>query len=110
MRNIRILFPALLIILFGCRTASDFNQVLEDIQENLDFGNVSIVVQIADSLKKYSTENKEILRIADSLEEIAKRISIDFSVTEKQVIGQIEKLNGPRKWQPGKKKAGWNVE
>jgi transglutaminase-like putative cysteine protease len=107
MRNIRILFPALLIILFGCRTASDFNQVLEDIQENLDFGNVSIVVQIADSLKKYSTENKEILRIADSLEEIAKRISIDFSVTEKQVIGQIEKLNGPVS---AKEMAAWEKE
>jgi hypothetical protein len=95
MRNIRILFPALLIVLSGCRTASDFNQVLEDIQENLDFGNVSTVIQIADSLKKYSTENKEVLHIADSLEEIAKRISIDFPVAEKQVIVQIEKIYGP---------------
>jgi len=94
MKKIKILFPALLIILFGCRTASDFNQVLEDIQENLDFGNVSMVIQIADSLKKFSSENKEIIHIADSLEQIAERISIDFSVTEKQVIGQIEKMNG----------------
>ena len=43
MKYIRSLFPALLIVLSGCKTPSDFNQVLEDIQENLDFGNISTV-------------------------------------------------------------------
>jgi Transglutaminase-like superfamily len=95
MKNIRVIFCALLIILSGCRTASDFNQVLEDIQENLDYGNISTVIQIVDSLKKSGSENKGVLHIADSLEDIAKRIRIDFSITEKQVIGQLEKLNGP---------------
>ncbi len=95
MKNIRLLFPALLIILFSCRTASDLNLVLEDIQENLDLGNVSTVIQIADSLNKYSKENKEILHVIDSLKQIAERIGLDFSVTEKVVNTQIEKLNGP---------------
>ncbi len=95
MRNIRFLLPALLILLFSCRTSSDFNQVLEDIQENLDFGNVSTVIQIADSLKKSSSEKKEIIHIADSLAQIAERISLDFSVTEYKVKAQLEKLIGP---------------
>jgi hypothetical protein len=95
MKKIRILIYGLFIILSGCTTTSDFNQVLEDIQENLDFGNLSMVTLIVDSLKKISGENKEILHIADSLEEIANRISIDFSMAEKQVIAQIENLNSP---------------
>ena len=94
MKNLRLLVPALLILLYGCRTTSDFSQVLEDIQENLDFGNVSTVIQIADSIKKINSENKEVIHIADSLEQIAERISLDFSVNENDEILQIEKLTG----------------
>lgn len=107
MKNFKLLFPTLLIILFSCRTASDFNQVLEDIQVNLDFGNISTVIQIADSLKKFSGENKEIIHIADSLKQIAERTGLDFSVTEKQVNTQIEKLNGPVS---PEEKATWEKE
>ena len=92
MKNTRLLFLALLIILFGYGTTSDFSQVLEDIQENHDFGNVSTVIQIVDSLKKISSENKEIIHIADSLEQIAERITLDFSVNENKVKAQLEKL------------------
>jgi hypothetical protein len=67
MKYIRFIFLAFMIILFGCRTTSDFSQVLEDIQENLDFGNVSTVIQIVDSLKKISSENKEIVHVAGAL-------------------------------------------
>jgi len=95
MKNIKLLFTLLLIILFGCRTVSDFNQVLEDIQENLDFGNISTVIQIADSLKKLSGKNNEIIHIADSLEQIAERVGLDFSMSEDQIDKQIERLIGP---------------
>jgi hypothetical protein len=94
MKNLILLVPALLILLYGCRTTSDFSQVLEDIQENLDFGNLSTVIQIADSIKKINSENKEVIHIADSLEQIAERISLDFSVNENDEILQIEKLIG----------------
>ena len=67
MKYIRLLFLALLILLFGCGTTSDFSQVLEDIQENLDFGNVSTEIQIVDYLKKISSENKEIVHVAGAL-------------------------------------------
>jgi hypothetical protein len=95
MKNIRILFPALLVILSGCSTPSDYNQVLEDIQENMDFGNITAVIQLTDSLKKVKGENKELLHISDSLSQIAERIGIDFSVDGQMVNTQLERLNGP---------------
>ncbi len=95
MKNIVLLFPILLIISFGCRTVSDSNQVLEDIQENLDFGNISTVIQIADSLKKLGGKNKEIIHIVDSLEQIAERVGLDFSISEDKIDIQIERLIGP---------------
>jgi len=109
MKHIRFLFPALLISLFGCRSASDYNQILEDIQENLDFGNISLVVQTVDSLKKSDIKNIGFMHVADSLEQIAKRIGLDFSKTETQVNNQIGKILGPfskedrLKWE----KEGW---
>jgi hypothetical protein len=109
MKYLRLLFPALLLILSGCRTASDFNQVLEDLQENLDYGNLSTVIQIVDSLKKLSGENKEVIHIADSLGQIAERISLDFSETENQVNMQMAKLNGSflRDERSAWEKKGW---
>jgi hypothetical protein len=95
MKNLRLLFPVLLILIYGCGTTSDFNQVLEDMQENLEFGNVNEVIQVADSLKKFNAGNREVIHIADSLEQIAERVSLDFSVPENEEIRQIEKLNGP---------------
>jgi transglutaminase-like putative cysteine protease len=95
MKNIRILFPALLMLLSSCSAPSDYNQVLEDIQENLDFGNITAVIQITDSLKKVNGEEKVLLHVADSLGQIAERIGLDFSVTEEKVNEQIEKLMGP---------------
>ncbi len=89
MKNIRLLIPALLIFLFSCRTSSDSNQVLEDIQENLDFGNLSTVRLIVDSLKNIKGYNNDILHIADSLGQIAERIKIDFSVSEDKFKSQI---------------------
>ena len=95
MKNIVLFFLVLLIILIGCRTVSDFNQVLEDIQKNLDYGNISAVIQTADSLKKLSNKNNEIIHIVDSLEQIAERVGLDFSISEDQIDNQIERLIGP---------------
>ena len=94
MKSICLIFPALFIILSGCQTVSDSNQVLEDIQENLDFGNIGTVIQITDSLKKIKNLNKETLHIADSLKQIAERIKLDFSLSEKDADAQIKKLAG----------------
>lgn len=94
MKNIRFLLAALLVFVYGCGTTTDYSQVLEDIQENLDFGNLSTVLQLTDSLKKTDIKNKEFLHITDSLAQIAQRINLDFPVTENQIKKQLEKLVG----------------
>ena len=94
MKYISLLSTALLLAFFGCRTA-DSNQILEDLQENLEFGNVSTVIHVADSLKKNKGETREVLHISDSLAQIAERINIDFSLSEDQLDARLEKLMGP---------------
>lgn len=95
MSKIKFGLPALAIIfLFGCKSPVDSGQILEDLQENFDFGNNSAVIQLADSLKKIKNINQETLHIADSLAEIAERINLDFSVNESQENELLEKLAG----------------
>jgi len=94
MKYIKLFYLCFLILASGCRTSSDFNQVLEDLQENLDFGNISTVIQLTDSLKKVHGINKETIHIADSLEQIAERINLDFSISETKVNQQVRKLIG----------------
>ncbi len=89
MKNIRLLTPVLLAFLFGCQTASDSNQVLEDIQENLEYGNLNTVNQIVDSLRITKGVNSYILHNADSLDQIADRIRLDFSLSEDKFRSQI---------------------
>jgi len=93
MKYICFLSIALSLILSGCRTAGS-NQILEVLQENLAVGNISMVIQISDSLKNNKDESKETLNIADSLARIAERIALDFSVSEDELNSRLEKLNG----------------
>lgn len=93
MRYKKWFFLLLLIALYCCRTAN-YNKLLGDLQENLDIGNINNVIHLADSLKKYCSDNHEVFRTADSLEQIAQRTGLDFSVPEQQVINQIEEKNG----------------
>ena len=94
MKNLIFFLAALLLLLSGCGAPADSSQVLEDIQENLDFGNLKTVLQITDSLKKSDIKDKEFLHIADSLSQIAQRINLDFPHTEIQIRKQIGKLLG----------------
>jgi hypothetical protein len=94
MKNISLLFLSLIIILVSCRRSSDRNQILQDIEENTQYGNLIIATRLADSLKKYCSDNHEVFQTADSLEQIAERIGLDFSVPEQQLITQIEEGNG----------------
>lgn len=106
MKNIRLLFPFFCIIFFGCQSASDSNQVLEDIQENLDYGNLSAVNQIVDSLRNTRGISSEILHVADSLDQIANRIRLDFSVSSDKFKSQTGDSVTPEnisKWE----KKGW---
>lgn len=94
MKNFRLFLPSLFILILGCQSAPDSSQVLEDLQENLDFGNISVVIQIADSLNKIPATSNYVLHISDSLRQIAERVRLDFSCTEEKFNSQIEKLTG----------------
>jgi transglutaminase-like putative cysteine protease len=106
MKNLKILFPVLLVILFSCRAPSDSNEVLEDIQENIEYGNLTIVNQIVDSLRNIKGINKEILHVADSLDQIADRIRIDFSVSAEKFKSQAGDTVTPENLSEWDKK-GW---
>jgi hypothetical protein len=95
MKNIKLaFFSTLLVILWGCHSATDPNQIILDIQRNIDSGNLSAAIHLADSIKNSFAVNEKIFQKADSLAQIAERIRIDFSVSEDQVIRQIEKKMG----------------
>jgi hypothetical protein len=53
MKNTAFFFLSFLIILFSCRRSADISQILEDIEENTEFGNLITAERLADSLKKY---------------------------------------------------------
>ena len=92
MKSIKlILFPCLLFILLNCRSTTDCNQKLLDIQGDIESGNLRAAIQLAYSLKKCCPDNTQILHKADSLAQLAERIGLDFAITEDQVITQIEK-------------------
>jgi hypothetical protein len=110
MKNLlSLVFTAILIFLFSCRQTADFKKSLEIIQTEIDSGNIISAIYHADSLKKISDINYGVFRKVDSLSQIAERISLDFSVTEEQIQGQIETSMGPfspedkAKWE----KKGW---
>ena len=95
MKKIRLLlFFTLPFILWRCSSTPDYNQMIKNIQGDLESGNLRSVIRIADSVKKYCADNKLVFQKIDSLAQIAERISLDFSITEEQVITQIEKRTG----------------
>jgi hypothetical protein len=89
-----LLLVSLLFALINCSQKSACNLILEGIQDNIEFGNFNSAILLTDSLKKCCAHNKEAISFADSLLENAERIVLDFSVTEEQVIKQIEKATG----------------
>ena len=95
MKILKILIPtSLLLILLGCKAGTDCDQIIVKIEGEIGSGNLTAAIHLADSLKKSCTENKQLFQKADSLAQIAERIGIDFSVSEEQVITQIENRSG----------------
>jgi hypothetical protein len=84
-----------LLILSGCfRKGTNPLEVTKEIEQNIDNGNLSVAKRLADSLKNAFGNDLKIFIEADSLEQIAERIRLDFSVTESQVTKQIEDRYG----------------
>ncbi|MCE5347711.1 MAG: transglutaminase-like domain-containing protein [Bacteroidales bacterium] len=89
-----LLFPVLLSILPGCRSNPDFSQIMKDIPDEFYSGNFNNVIHLSDSLKNYFPDSIPQIRYADSLAQMTERISRDFSVTEEDIVAQIEKRTG----------------
>jgi hypothetical protein len=106
MKTIRLLFPVLLVLLFCCKAPSDNNQILEDLQENLEYGNLTVVNQIVDSLRNTKGIKADILHIADSLDQIADRIRLDFSASEDKFKSQTDNSYSDEELSEWNKK-GW---
>lgn len=91
-------YCAFLLSLFlfsGCRTGLQLSPMLKLAERELEEGNVTRTVQIADSLKELSAANRIVYLKADSLGEIASRIKLDFSSSPSETITAIEKKTGP---------------
>ena len=78
----------------GCNTGKDGGMVITSMLTALDQGNLSMIRKLADSVKRSDMADPAVLRAADSISQIAERIAIDFSLSDQQVIRQIEKRTG----------------
>jgi transglutaminase-like putative cysteine protease len=92
--TITIILLYIFISITSCRPESDFNKSLKNIQADVESGNIDAAMHQADLLKKSCKNDTLVFRKADSLYQIAERISLDFTVTEDMVITQIEKRIG----------------
>ena len=91
MKSIKIFLLLIMIMMSGCKARKDCSLIVNDIRRELSAGNLSRVRQIADSLHRSCPSKESVLSEADSLAQIAERIALDFSLTENQVLDQIEK-------------------
>jgi hypothetical protein len=93
MKNYRFLYLFyFFIIVAGCSSSNDCTNLLALIQKEVSGGNLTHAKILADSLKKICPDNSLLVNKADSLQQIAERIGIDFSLTEPQVISRLEKI------------------
>ncbi len=88
------LISIILFIATGCSLDNDPDKVLESIKDFIRSGDIKRAIHLADSIKNHNGDNETIFLKADSLSEIAKRINIDFSVTESEIISEIENKTG----------------
>jgi hypothetical protein len=78
----------LLTILMGCNQGTPQGVLPVSLAEAFADGNFSRVARIADSLRIHS-DDLMLIRRSDSLEEIASRIRIEFSVPEEEIFPQL---------------------
>lgn len=86
-----ILAIILVFFMSGCRPATDSIVVKKELQVNFDSGNLSTLIRQADSVKNSYAEDSRVYKFADSLQQMAERIMLDFSVNEEEVLTQFEK-------------------
>jgi len=97
MKILLLTITASLLLISPCckQKLPDYSDLLEQIGNELNAGNLKKVKILTDSLKTIYPEEKRLINKADSFSQIADRIALDFSVTENEADVQLEeKLNG----------------
>ena len=89
-----LICTSIILFLTGCRFGIDNAKLLADIRHKVESGDLKEARYEATYLKKYTRGGEKVYREADSLTQIAERIAIDFSLTEKEADAQIEKRTG----------------
>jgi hypothetical protein len=89
-----LLLTFLMIFVYGCTQTTDYNKLLDQIQKEVSAGNLKNAILLVDSLKRSCPDENRLVFRADSLERIAERIPLDFSVTGEMVSSQLEKRIG----------------
>jgi hypothetical protein len=82
------------LVLISCNSNSDEKSTLANLRKNLISGNLEKITRIADSINTSPQADLLLRFVADSANQIAERISLDFSVNEEKVMSQIEKRIG----------------
>lgn len=79
----------------GCVKAPDHDSLLKSLQSEIESGNLTAAIKLADSLKKvFSADRKAFLK-ADSLGETALRIKVDFTLSPEEFLSSIATKMGP---------------
>ncbi len=95
MKSVFLSLSFLLILVSGCRKNPDRSILVASIQKQIEQGNLTTAILLADSLKSLSKNDRHLFLTADSLSEIAHRIRLDFSSTPDETYNAIEKRSGP---------------
>ncbi|MBS0011549.1 MAG: hypothetical protein KFF49_09080, partial [Bacteroidales bacterium] len=82
---------AIFILAAACKKEPGGKGIYRQIQRDFERGNLKSARSLADSLKNVCPVEKELIRKADSLSQIAERLYIDFSLTEEQVRESLGK-------------------
>jgi hypothetical protein len=96
MKILLLTITASLLLISPCckQKLPDYSDLLEQIGNELNAGNLKKVKILTDSLKTIYPEEKRLINKADSFSQIADRIALDFSVTENEADIQLKERLG----------------
>lgn len=87
--SVRIFLLITVALTASCKNRPDCTVLLRNLESEFSLGNFASAGILADSVRNYCGKNRKIIDFADSLDQMAQRIILDFSVTEEQVIKQL---------------------
>jgi Transglutaminase-like superfamily len=94
MRNLKLSLLTILLLISCSGPTTDCRKAIGAMRKELAAGNLRIVHHLADSLKKSCNGNRQVMQVSDSLDQIAGRIALDFSLSGDQIIARIKSSTG----------------